>query len=180
MELHGSRTAARLDAAGQPVRLPDQDRGRWDQLLLRRGLASLARAEELDDDLGPYTIQAAISACHARAHVAADTDWERIATLYGKLAELTPSPVIELNRAMAIAMARGPAAGLALLDPLRSQPALATYPWLPSARADLLVNLGRLDEARAEFERAAELTGNARERELLLEHVAALRFAGAH
>ncbi|MDB4959828.1 MAG: polymerase sigma-70 factor, subfamily [Myxococcales bacterium] len=174
MELHASRSPARLDPSGRVVLLLEQDRGRWDQLLIRRGLAALERAEELGGAHGPYALQAAISACHVRAPVAADTDWERIAAIYGELLEIKPSPVVELNRAMAIAMARGPAAGLELLDTLATQPSLASYHWLPSARADLLVKLGRLDEARAEFERAASLAGNARDRELLLGRAAEL------
>jgi RNA polymerase sigma factor (sigma-70 family) len=173
MEINASRAGARTDAAGEPVLLLEQDRGRWDQLLITRGLAALARAEALGGRRGLYVLQAAITACHARARVAADTDWPRIAALYGELAALAPSPVVELNRAVAVSMAEGPAAGLALVDALAGAPALAGYHLLPSARADLLVRLGRRDEARAEFERAAALTKNARQRERLLERAAA-------
>jgi RNA polymerase sigma factor (sigma-70 family) len=172
MELQASRTAARVDAAGQPVLLLAQDRSRWDRLLLQRGLAALARAEELGG-AGPIVLQAAISACHARALRAEDTDWARIAALYGELAARTPSPVVELNRAMAVAMADGPAAGLAVLDALRDDKSLRAYPLLPSARAELLEKLGRHDEARAEFERAAGMTENTRRRERLLARAAA-------
>lgn len=168
MELHASRTPSRLDAAGDPVLLPEQDRARWDQLSIRRGLAALARADALGGRRGPYALQAAVSACHARARTAADTDWAGIAALYATLGEVLPSPVVELNRAMAVAMARGPAEGLAIIDALAAQPALARYPWLPSAQADLLFKLERWDEARAAFERAAALVGNARDRRLLL------------
>jgi RNA polymerase sigma factor (sigma-70 family) len=173
MEINASRASARTDVAGEPVLLLEQDRGRWDQLLINRGLAALARAEALGGPRGPYVLQAAITACHARARTAADTDWARIAALYSELAALAPSPVVELNRAMAVSMAEGPAAGLALVDALAGAPALAGYHLLPSARADLLVRLGRRDEARAEFERAAALTKNARQRERLLERAAA-------
>jgi predicted RNA polymerase sigma factor len=155
------------------VLLLDQDRGRWDQLLIRRGLAALERAEKIGGALGPYSLQAAIAACHARARIAAETDWARIVALYDALAELTPSPVVELNRAVAVGMAFGPAAGLALVDALTSEPSLRTYHFLPSVRGDLLAKLGRSDEARVEFERAAALTQNARERELLLGRAAA-------
>ncbi|RZI80792.1 MAG: RNA polymerase sigma factor [Rubrivivax sp.] len=172
MELQASRSAARVDAAGRPVLLLEQNRARWDHLLIRRGLAALARAEALasaqGQSLNTYALQAAIAACHARAHVAADTDWARIAALYGALAQVTPSPVVELNRAVAVGMAFGPAAGLEIVDALCEQPALRQYQWLPSVRGDLLSKLGRDTEARAEFERAADLAGNARERELLL------------
>jgi predicted RNA polymerase sigma factor len=161
------------------VLLLDQDRGRWDQLLIRRGLAALERAEKIGGALGPYALQAAIAACHARARTAAETDWARIVALYDALAELTPSPVVELNRAVAVGMAFGPAAGLALVDALTSEPSLRTYHFLPSVRGDLLVKLGRSDEARAEFERAAALTQNARERELLLRRAAASSRRGA-
>jgi RNA polymerase sigma-70 factor, ECF subfamily len=173
MEIQASRFAARIDAAGEPVLLLDQNRARWDQLLIRRGLAALARAEGLAGARGPYTLQAAIAACHARARTAAGTDWPRIASLYETLAELTPSPVVELNRAVAVAMAFGPAAGLTLVDALTTEPALKAYYLLPSVRGDFLKKLGRLGEARAEFERAAALTRNARERKLLLDRAAA-------
>ncbi|WP_137892749.1 RNA polymerase sigma factor [Ramlibacter sp. 2FC] len=174
LELQASRTPARVDAAGRPVLLLEQDRSRWDRLLIRRGLAALARAEALGGQLGPYALQAAIAACHARAHQSGDTDWARIATLYAALARVTPSPVIELNRAVAVAMAQGPAAGLAIVDALRGDQALQAYQWLPSVRGDLLDKLGRQDEARAEFEQAAALARNARERELLLARARAL------
>jgi len=173
MEIHASRTRARIGPSGGPVLLLDQDRARWDPLLIRRGLAALARAEELGGAGGRYALQAAITACHARAHTAAETDWARIAALYQELAEITPSPVVELNRAVALAMAYGPAVGLERVDALASEPSLKAYHLLPSARGDLLAKLGRFDEARAEFERAASLTRNARERELLLERAAA-------
>jgi RNA polymerase sigma-70 factor (ECF subfamily) len=156
------------------VLLLDQDRSRWDLLLIRRGLAALERAEQLDGGFGPYALQAAIAACHARARTAEATDWERIAALYDALAQLAPSPVVELNRAVALAMAFGPAAGLELVDTLRDEPSLKAYHLLPSVRGDLLAKLGRLDEARAELKRAAELTRNERERELLLARAAAL------
>jgi RNA polymerase sigma-70 factor, ECF subfamily len=172
MEIQASRLRARIGPSGEPVLLLDQDRARWDQLLIRRGLAALARAEALADMQGPYALQAAIAACHARARTGAETDWARIAALYDALARLTPSPVVELNRAVAVAMAFGPAAGLELVDALASEPLLASYHLLPSVRGDLLAKLGRLDEARAEFERAASLTRNARERELLLARAA--------
>jgi RNA polymerase sigma factor (sigma-70 family) len=172
MEIQASRAAARVTSSGEPVLLLDQDRGRWDQLLIRRGLAALARAEELGGAQGPYALQAAIAACHARARSADATDWERIATLYDALAARTPSPVVELNRAVAVGMARGPAAGLELADALQSEPSLKTYHLLPSVRGDLLAKLGRNDEARAEFERAASLTQNARERTLLRQRAA--------
>jgi len=167
LELQASRAKARVDAAGRPVLLLDQDRGRWDQLLIRRGLAALARAEELGGQLGPYALQAAIAACHARARTAAETNWPRIAALYGALARVMPSPVVELNRAVAVGMAEGPAAGLALVDTLAGDPALRDYQWLPSVRGDLLEKLGRREEARTEFSRAAMMTTNARERALL-------------
>ncbi|MCZ8253646.1 MAG: RNA polymerase sigma factor [Hylemonella sp.] len=172
MELQASRIAARTDAQGRPVLLLDQNRAQWDPLLIRRGLDALARAEALcarhGASLGPYALQAAIAACHARAHEAAQTDWARIAALYEALAQTAPSPVVELNRAVAVAMAYGPAAGLAILDTLRDEKALQAYQWLPSVRGDLLQKLGRHAEARAEFERAAALTQNQRERELLM------------
>jgi RNA polymerase sigma factor (sigma-70 family) len=173
MEIQASRSRARVGPSGEMVLLLDQDRGRWDQLLIRRGLAALERAEQLGGALGPYGLQAAIAACHARARTAAETDWARIVALYDALAELTPSAVIELNRAVAVGMAFGPAAGLELVDALASEPSLRTYHFLPSVRGDLLAKLGRHDEARAEFERAASLTQNARERELLLDRAAA-------
>jgi RNA polymerase sigma factor (sigma-70 family) len=172
MEIQASRSAARVGPSGDPILLLEQNRGKWDQLLIRRGLAALARAESLGGALGPYALQAAIAACHARARTPAETDWSQIAALYDALAQLTPSPVVELNRAVAYAMAFGPAAGLALTDALRTEPLLKTYHLLPSVRGDLLTKLGRSDEARAEFERAASLTRNARERELLLERAA--------
>ena len=170
MEFQASRLRARVGPDGEPVLLLDQDRGRWDRLLIGRGFAALARAEELaryGDGLGPYALQAAIAACHARATTAEATDWERIAALYDALVQRTPSPVIELNRAVALSMAFGPAAGLEVADTLRSEPQLKGYHLLPSVRGDLLYKLGRLDEARAEFERAAAMTRNARERSLL-------------
>jgi predicted RNA polymerase sigma factor len=175
LELQASRAAARVDAAGKPVLLLEQNRARWDQLLIRRGLAALQRAESLVGALGPYALQAAIAACHARAPVAEETDWGRIAALYDALAQLAPSPVIELNRAVAVAMAFGPAAGLDIVDGLAGEPSLKNYQWLPSVRGDLLAKLGRHDEARAEFERAAALARNARERELLLDRARALK-----
>ncbi|HET7426654.1 MAG TPA: RNA polymerase sigma factor [Gemmatimonadales bacterium] len=172
MEIQASRSAARVTASGEPVLLLEQDRGRWDQLLIRRGLAALTRAEELGGAHGPYALQAAIAACHARARSPDATDWERIATLYDELAQRTPSPVVELNRAVAVGMARGPAAGLELADALQSESSLKSYHLLPSVRGDLLSKLGRSEEARAEFERAASLTQNARERTLLLQRAA--------
>jgi RNA polymerase sigma-70 factor, ECF subfamily len=173
MEIQASRSRARVGPSGEPILLLEQNRARWDRLLIGRGLAALARAEAADGPLGPYTLQAAIAACHARARTPAETDWPRIAALYTALAALTPSPVVELNRAVAVAMAFGPAAGLGLVDGLTAEPALERYHLLPSVRGDLLAKLGRLDEAAAEFERAASLTRNARERELLLERAAA-------
>jgi RNA polymerase sigma-70 factor (ECF subfamily) len=169
MEIQASRAVARVSPSGEPILLLDQNRARWDQLLIRRGLAALARAEELGGAGGPYALQAAIAACHARARTAGATDWQRIAALYSALVERAPSPIVELNRAVAIAMAFGPAAGLALIDPLRSEPAMLRYHLLPSVRGDLLMKLGRLDEARLELEHAATLTRNERERRLLLE-----------
>jgi RNA polymerase sigma-70 factor, ECF subfamily len=169
MEIQASRSRARLGPSGEPVLLLDQDRARWNHLLIRRGLAALQRAEELGGALGPYALQAAIAACHARARTPAATDWARIAALYDALAQLAPSPVVEVNRAVAVAMAFGPDAGLALVDTLTSEPSLKAYHLLPSVRGDLLAKLDRFREARAEFERAAALTRNARERELLLE-----------
>jgi predicted RNA polymerase sigma factor len=168
MEIQASRLKARVAPDGEPILLLDQDRARWDRLLIRRGLAALARAEALHGAPGPYLLQAAITACHARAREAAETDWERIAALYAELARVTPSPVVELNRAVAVSMASGPAAGLALADRLAAEPALRAYHLLPSVRGDLLAKLRRFDEARLEFERAASLTRNTRERDLLL------------
>ena len=173
MEIQASRLRARLGPSGEPVLLLDQNRGRWDQLLIHRGLAAIERAEQLGGTLGPYALQAAIAACHARARTPAETDWPRIAALYDALAQLTPSPVVELNRAVALAMAFGPAAGLELVDELTLEPSLKSYYLLPSVRGDLLAKLNRFDEARAEFERAASLTRNTRERKLLLERAAA-------
>jgi len=169
MEIQASRSHARIGPSGEPVLLLDQDRARWDQLLIRRGLAALERAEGLGGARGPYALQAAIAACHARARTAEATDWPRIASLYDELSEIAPSPVVELNRAVAVAMASGPAAGLEIVDALRSEPSLENYHLLPSVRGDLLQKLGRQDEARAEFERAAALARNTRERTLLLE-----------
>ena len=158
MEIQASRMRARVGPSGEPIRLLDQDRARWDHMLIRRGLAALARAEALGNALGPYALQAAIAACHARARTPEETDWVRIAALYDALAQLAPSPVVELNRAVALAMAYGPAAGLEIVDALTSEPSLKNYHLLPSVRGDLLGRLGRFDEARAEFERAAALT----------------------
>jgi RNA polymerase sigma-70 factor, ECF subfamily len=179
MELQASRTRARLGPGGAPVLLLDQNRARWDRVLIRRGLAALERADALGGARGPYALQAAIAACHARARTAEETDWTRIAALYDALVQLAPSPVVELNRAVAVAMAFGPSAGLALVDALTAEPSLARYHLLPSVRGDLLAKLGRLDEARAELERAASLTRNARERALLLERAAACARAAA-
>ncbi len=173
MEIQASRLRARRGQAGEPILLFDQDHGRWDYILIGRGLAALERAEKLGGTLGPYTLQAAIAACHARARTPAETDWARIVALYDALGQLAPSPVVELNRAVAVAMAFGPAAGLELVEALTSEPALKGYHLLPSVRGDLLAKLGRFDEARAEFERAASLTRNARERTLLLDRAAA-------
>ncbi len=175
MEIQASRSRARVGREGEPVLLLDQDRSRWDRLLIRRGLAALERAEELAGAPGPYALQAAIAACHARARTAGETDWSRIVTLYDALARLVPSPVVELNRAVAVGMALGPAAALDLVDALVSEPSLGSYHLLPSVRADLLAKLGRFEEARGEFERAASLTRNARERELLLERARSAR-----
>jgi len=169
MEIQASRLRARTGPSGEPILLLDQDRGKWDQLLIRRGLTALARAEQLGGARGPYALQAAIVACHARARTAAETDWERIVALYDALAELTPSPIVELNRAVAVSMAYGPALGLELVDALRSEPALKSYHLLPSVRGDLLMKLGRLGEARSEFDHAASLTRNSRERAMLLD-----------
>ncbi len=173
MEIQASRVKARVGPDGEPILLLDQNRAHWDHLLIRRGLAALARAERLGGAVGPYALQAAIAACHARARAAEETDWRRIAALYDALAQLRPTPVVELNRGMAHAMAFGPAAGLALVDPLADEPALKSYHLLPSVRGDLLSKLGRHAEARQEFERAAALTRNGRERDLLLERAAA-------
>ncbi len=172
MELQASRLPARTAPSGEPILLLDQNRARWNQLLIRRGLAALDRADAVSGVRGPYTLQAAIAACHAQARTAAETDWVRIAALYQVLAFISPSPVVELNRAVAVGMAFGPQAGLDLVDELKSEPALRNYHLLPSVRGDLLKKLGRLDEARAEFERAASLTQNERERRLLLERAA--------
>ena len=173
MELQASRTPARLDDQGRPVLLMDQDRNRWDASLIRRGLAALTKADELAhafvQPLGPYALQAAIAACHARARTGEETDWRRIAAQYDALAQVAPSPVVEINRAVAVGMAFGPAAGLEVLDALAGEKALKNYQWLPCVRGDLLAKLGRHAEAKAEFERAAAMAGNARERELLLE-----------
>jgi predicted RNA polymerase sigma factor len=168
MEIQASRMRARVGRDGEPVLLLDQDRGRWDRLLIGRGLAALERAERAPGPLGPYTLQAAIAACHARARTPDETDWARIAALYDALAQTTPSPVIDLNRAVALAMAFGPATGLEEIDRLVQEGALAGYPFLPAARGDLLEKLGRREEARTEFERAASLTKNERERRVLL------------
>ena len=173
MEIQSSRAPARTGPDGAPILLPDQDRGRWNHLLIRRGLAGLERAEALGGAHGPYTLQAAIAACHARARTAEETDWPRIAALYARLATLNPSPVIELNRAMAVSMADGAAAGLAIVDAVSGEPALKAYHLLPAVRGDLLDRLGRAEEARAEFERAASLTRNEREKALLLGRAAA-------
>jgi RNA polymerase sigma-70 factor (ECF subfamily) len=173
MEIQASRSRARVGPSGEPILLLDQDRSRWDHVLIGRGLAALERAEKLSGALGPYALQAAIAACHARARTSEDSDWARIVALYEALARLTPSPVVELNRAVAVGMASGPAAGLELVDALTSEPSLTGYHLLPSVRGDFLVKLGRFDEARAELERAASLTRNARERGLLLERAAA-------
>jgi len=173
MEIQASRSGARIGPSGEPILLLDQNRARWDQLLIHRGLSALQHAEELGDALGPYALQAAIAACHARARTASETDWQRIATLYDALVQLMPSPIVELNRAVALAMAFGPAAGLELIDTLASEPSLRAYHLLPSVRGDFLFKLGRFVEARAEFERAASLTRNTRERDLLLDRARA-------
>lgn len=175
MELQASRQKARVSPSGEAILLLDQNRARWDQLLIRRGLAALARAEQLGGAEGPYALQAAIAACHARAKTAAETDWRRIAQLYEKLVERTQSPIVELNRAVAVGMAEGPAAGLAIVDRLAAEPLLASYHLLPSVRADLLEKLGRSTEAATEFERAATLTKNAREQAVLLGRAARSR-----
>ena len=174
LEIQASRLGARTGPDGEPILLLDQNRARWDPLLIRRGLEALARAAEIGAPPGPYRLQAEIAACHARARIAEETDWARIAALYAVLARVTPSPIVELNRAVAIGRAEGPAAGLAHLDALGDEPALRNYHLLPSVRADFLARLGRREEARVEWERAASLAGNARERELLLARAAAL------
>jgi len=173
MEIQASRSRARTNASGEPTLLLDQDRSKWDRLLIGRGLAALDRAEKLAGARGPYAIQAAIAACHAHALTAVETDWSHIAKLYGELANIVPSPVVELNRAVAVSMASGPAAGLELVDALKDDPALKNYHLLPSVRGDLLNKLGRKEEAREEFERAASITRNARERNLLLDRARA-------
>jgi predicted RNA polymerase sigma factor len=173
MEIQASRSRARVNASGEPILLLDQDRTKWDRVLIGRGLAALERAAALGDAQGPYALQAAIAACHARARMAGETDWARITALYEALAGLMPSPVVELNRAVAVSMAFGPAAGLELVDALLSEPSLKGYHLLPSVRADLLMKLGRSEEARAEFERAAAMTRNVRERALLLARASA-------
>jgi predicted RNA polymerase sigma factor len=178
MEIQASRSKARIGPEGEPILLLEQNRGRWDQLLIRRGLAELRRAEELGGASGFYALQAAIAACHARARTPDHTDWERIAALYEQLARIAPSPVVELNRAVAVSMAFGPAAGLDRVDALTAEPMLKSYHLLPAVRGDLLDKLGRFDEARAEFERAASLTRNAREREVLLGRAGACGRAG--
>ena len=175
MEIQASRLRARTSPTGKPILLNDQDRGKWDQLLIRRGLAALERAEKLGTALGSYGLQAEIAACHARARTFEETDWQRIVALYDALAQIAPSPVVELNRAIAVSRAYGPNAGLEIVEALASEPSLRDYHLLPSVRGDLLVKLGRLDEARADFERAANLTRNAREREMLLERAEACR-----
>ncbi len=175
MEIQASRAAARVGPKGEPILLLDQDRGRWDQMLIRRGLAALARASALDRPRGPYVLQAEIAACHARAGTPGETDWPRIVALYDVLAQVTPNPVVELNRAVAAGMAFGPATGLELVDALSTEPSLANYHLLPSVRGDLLAKLGRREEAQQEFLRAASLTRNARERTLLLDRARALR-----
>jgi RNA polymerase sigma-70 factor (ECF subfamily) len=172
MEIQASRLRARVGPDGEPVRLLDQDRRRWDQLLIRRGLAALDRAAALGGAAGPYALQAAIAACHARARVAEETDWAQMAELYAALGRVAPSPIVELNRAVAVGMASGPAAGLQIVDTLLTEPSLRAYHLLPSVRGDLLAKLGRFDDARAEFERAASLTRNTRERTLLLDRAA--------
>ncbi|HXV14903.1 MAG TPA: RNA polymerase sigma factor [Candidatus Krumholzibacteria bacterium] len=173
MEIQASRSGARVGPTGEPILLLDQDRRRWDQLLIRRGLAALDRAEQLNGALGPYTLQASIAACHARAQTAQETDWRRIVALYDALVQLSPSPVVELNRAVAVTMAFGPAAGLELVDALTAEPALKSYHLLPAVRGDTLEKLDRFDEAHKEFVRAASLTRNERERTLLLDRAAA-------
>jgi len=177
MEIQASRSRARLNASGEPVLILDQNRALWDQFLIRQGLAALERAEQLGGSRGPFALQAAIAACHARALVPEKTDWERIATLYAELAQLSPSPIVDLNRAVAIAMAFGPQAGLALVEQLALEPALQNYHLFPSVRGDLFMRLGRFEEARGDFERAASLTRNTRERRLLLNRAEDARVA---
>jgi RNA polymerase sigma-70 factor (ECF subfamily) len=178
MEIQASRAAARVGPSGEPILLLDQNRARWDHILIQRGLNALERAEALGGPRGPYLLQAALAACHARARDPAQTDWASIVALYGELAELAPSPVVELNRAVAVSMQSGPAEGLRIVDTLTAEPSLSSYHLLPSVRGDLLARLGRSDEARAEFERAAALTRNARERGLLLERASSCARAG--
>src|SRR5215471_3494355 len=175
MEIQASRLHARVDASGRPILLLDQNRTLWDRLLIQRGLSAIARAERLGLPRGPYLLQASIAACHARAGDASDTDWHRIVSLYDELARVSPSPIVELNRAVAVGMASGPQAGLDALDSLRDEPTLRSYHLLPSVRGDLLEKLGRRDEARAEFERAAAMSQNSRERALLLDRARACR-----
>jgi len=179
MEIQASRSRARVGPSGEPILLLEQNRARWDQLLIRRGLAALERAQALSDTPGSYTLQAAIAACHARARTADETDWGGIVSLYDDLARIMPTPVVALNRAVAVSMASGPAAGLELVDALAAEPALRSYHLLPSVRGDFLKKLGRYDEARQEFERAASLTKNARERAMLHERAAAVTATGA-
>jgi RNA polymerase sigma-70 factor, ECF subfamily len=179
MEIQASRATARVDPSGQPILLFEQDRGRWDQLLIRRGLAALERAQALGGAFGPYALQAAVAACHARARTPEETDWVRIVALYDALAQLAPSPVIDLNRAVAVSMAFGADAGLQIVDDLKSDSRLSAYHLLPSVRGDLLEKLGRFEEARTEFTRAAALAQNGRERALLLGRAASCG-AGAH
>lgn len=178
MEIQASRSKARVDGAGEPILLLDQDRGQWDQLLIQRGLHALERADDLGGANGMYALQAAIAACHAQAQTGEETDWRRIVELYEQLAQVSPSPIVELNRAVAVAMAFGPQAGLELVDELNAEPSLKSYHLLPAVRGDFLFKLGRLDEARAEFERAADLTRNAREQKLLLDRAASCGGAG--
>ena len=178
MELQASRMRARVGPGGEPILLLDQDRARWDQLLVRRGLEALARAEALSRPLGSHTLQAAIAACHARARTGDETDWKKIVALYDALVEITQSPVVELNRAVAVSMAFGPAAGLELVDAIADEPALRTYHLLPSVRGDLLAKLGRSEDARKDFERAAALAQNVRERDLLLARAKACETRG--
>jgi RNA polymerase sigma factor (sigma-70 family) len=179
MEIQASRLRARIGPSGEAIPLLEQNRGRWDQLLIQRGFAALLRAEAVGGALGPYRLQAAIAACHAQARNPEDTNWERIAALYDALAQIAPSPIVELNRAVAVGMAFGPAAGLEIVDTLTSEPSLKTYHLLPGVRGDLLAKLGRFNEACEEFKRAAELTRNARERELLHERAAAMAKGGS-
>ncbi len=180
MEIQASRIAARTGPGGDPVLLLDQDRSRWNHVLIRRGLAALERAERLDGSLGPYALQAAIAACHGRARTAEETDWLRIVALYDALLQLLPSPVVALNRAVAVGIAYGPAAGLEAVEELRSEPTLRGYYLLSSVRGDLLVRLGRHSDGCAEFQRAAHLTNNARERSLLLARAASPPYSGSH